>query len=111
MQPDQYGTLIDLSPLLDLSGTLSSINNNVVGVPLRSTSQDDFFASHRTDDAFTSYPYTYAIKRREAPTVLLQSLGATALLLWDALRSVAQSKSWQRKRLDSGQRARHPETL
>jgi DNA-binding MarR family transcriptional regulator len=85
-QPNQYGTLIDLKNLVDLSGTLSTISNNSVGlVPLRSTSDGDFFADHRGDDAFTSYPYAYAIKRRQAPTVLMQSLGASGLLLWDAL--------------------------
>jgi len=85
-EPNQYGTLIDLSPLVDLSGTLSiNTSNNVYPVPLRSTPPGDFFADHRGDDAFTSYPYSYAIKRRQAPTVLIQSLGASGLLLWDAL--------------------------
>lgn len=77
-------TTIDLSPLLDLSGT---DQEGCGSVPLRSTSVEgyDFFAEHIADDAFTSYPYTYAIRRREAPSVLAQSLGATALLLWEPL--------------------------
>jgi DNA-binding transcriptional ArsR family regulator len=58
----------------------------VGGVPLGSTCDDDFIACHRGDDAFTSYPYAYAIKRRQVPTVLMQSLGASGLLLWNALQ-------------------------
>lgn len=44
-----------------------------------------FYSAHRADDAFQSYPYRYAIARRAAPIVLLASLGAAALLAWDAL--------------------------
>jgi DNA-binding MarR family transcriptional regulator len=105
--PDQYGTLIDLTPILDaarhnevdLSGTRTSTTTSVGRVPLGSTCDDgDFVASHRGDDAFTSYPYSYAIKRRQAPTVLMQSLGASGLLLWEALldggtvKELAESK-------------------
>jgi DNA-binding MarR family transcriptional regulator len=75
---DQYGTIIDLDPTRTLSGSVKSVR---VG----STSEDDFFADHRCDDAFTTYPYSYAIRRRQVPTVLLRSLGASGLLLWDAL--------------------------
>jgi DNA-binding MarR family transcriptional regulator len=75
-------TVIDLSNLLDLDGT---VQRECVVVPSRSTSDDAFFDDHVGDDAFTNYPYTYAIKRRKCPTALMQSLGANALLLWAAL--------------------------
>ncbi len=78
----ERGTTIDLSPsifYLDENGTLPS---TVKSVPFSSSK---FLTEHRVDDAFTSYAYTHAIKRREMPTVLLTSLGATALLLWPAL--------------------------
>lgn len=82
-QSDPYGTLIDLTLLLDLSETgIPSETTVSVG----STSQEDFFGEHRGDDAFTTYPYSYAQKRRAIPIVLLPSLSASGLLLWEALR-------------------------
>jgi DNA-binding IscR family transcriptional regulator len=80
-----YGSTIDLAPALnhlELTETLLTLQESV---SVNSTSNDAFVTEHRIDDTFASYPYTYAIKRRNAPTVLLQSLGASALLLWPAL--------------------------
>src|SRR5690606_24925628 len=42
-------------------------------------------AAHRTDDAFTSYPYWSAVKRRGDLAPLMASLGATGWLLWPHL--------------------------
>ncbi len=75
-------TTVDLSNLLDKSVTATK---ECDAVTLLSTSDEAFYREHRGDDAFTSYPYVYAIKRRECPTVLMQSLGANGLLLWAAL--------------------------
>jgi DNA-binding MarR family transcriptional regulator len=75
-------TQIDLSNLLDKSVTEQE---SVKTVTLLSSCDDAFFDEHVGDDAFTSYPYSYAIKRRECPTVLMQSLGANGLLVWAAL--------------------------
>jgi hypothetical protein len=95
MQPVEYGTLIDLSPILeaakhnelDPSGTLSTIRSSVGGVPLGSSCDDDFFADHRIDEAFTNYPRSYAIKRRGLPadTELNPGLNSSGLVLWAAL--------------------------
>jgi DNA-binding MarR family transcriptional regulator len=85
-EPSQYGTLIDLSLLCDKVDLTATLYKNCESVAVRSTPTQDFIADHRMDDAFTSYPYAYAIKRRQAPTVLLQSLGESGLLLWDALQ-------------------------
>jgi DNA-binding MarR family transcriptional regulator len=76
------GTTIDLSPIIFYLGDSGTLPRNVESVPL---SPSLFLTEHRGDDAFTSYAYTHAIKRRAMPTVLLTSLGATALLLWPAL--------------------------
>ncbi len=76
-------TTVDLSNLLDKSVTVQErVNycNTFINI-----TDEAFYREHRGDDAFTSYPYAYAIKRRECPTVLMQSLGANGLLLWAAL--------------------------
>ena len=85
------GTVIDVSRLLDLAGTLDT---HVGDVSLRSTS---FLSEHRADDAFTSYPYTDAIQQRDMPTVLMQSLSASGLLLWDTLRDGGTIKQLAQK--------------
>jgi DNA-binding MarR family transcriptional regulator len=85
---NDFGTLIDLAPLLahpDPSETGSQSLLNVNTVSVRSRLEIDFLDEHRADDCFASYPYRFAIKRRAMPTVLLQSLGANGLLLWNAL--------------------------
>lgn len=48
-----------------------------------------FYSEHRADDAFTSYPYSFAIRRREAPTVLADNLNSTALLVGHVLINAA----------------------
>jgi putative DNA primase/helicase len=76
-------TVIDLSKGVDQSVTVQESVNYCNA--LINPTDEAFYGEHRGDDAFTSYPYSYAIKRRECPTVLMQSLGANGLLLWAAL--------------------------
>lgn len=83
---------IDLAPLLerDLSETLctpyvgSSVSARTVslGSPLvgQGPSPSTFYADHRPDDAFVSYPRSHAAKRRRcSPDDLLPSLTASCL--------------------------------
>jgi DNA-binding transcriptional ArsR family regulator len=76
-------TTVDLSNLVDKTVTVQE-SVNYCNTFINPT-DEAFYREHRGDDAFTSYPYVYAIKRRECPTVLMQSLGANGLLLWAAL--------------------------
>lgn len=84
--PGETGTLIDLEPLIQLVLSVTPLPVIGEGVTLRTTSAAaDFLTEHRADDAFTSYPYPYAQRRRGIPIVLLPALGAGGRMLWPAL--------------------------
>lgn len=79
------GQMVDFTPiLLDPSVTVFIATQEMgEGVTLRSS---EFWGQHTGDDAFKSYPYAYAVKRRmENKSPLMTSLGATGYLLWPRL--------------------------
>ena len=79
------GQIVDFTPiLLDRSVTVSSYKEEMEeGVTLRSS---EFWGRHTGDDAFKSYPYAYAVKRRmNDKSPLMTSLGAAGYLLWPRL--------------------------
>jgi hypothetical protein len=74
---------------------LSLLINNACASDTHSTMEEcvsltheemEWQAAHRTDDAFTSYPYWSAVKRRGGVSPLMASLGATGWQLWPHLR-------------------------
>jgi hypothetical protein len=76
------GTIISLMPMNTILSETDIKNGEGVSVRIE---EMEWQASHRTDDAFTSYPYWSAVKRRGNLAPLMGSLGATGWLLWPHL--------------------------
>jgi DNA-binding MarR family transcriptional regulator len=60
-------------------------SNQPIVYTCNTTERQTFWHDHRSDDAFVSYPYRAAMRRRTMPTVLADSLGAAAALVWHML--------------------------
>jgi DNA-binding transcriptional ArsR family regulator len=83
---NDHGTIVDLSLLDTIVSDTDLYINTKNGESVSLTIEEmEWQASHRTDDAFTSYPYWSAVKRRGNLAPLMTSLGATGWLLWPHL--------------------------
>jgi hypothetical protein len=81
---DMGGSIVDMSPMSAILTDTPLKNGDGVSVRIE---EMEWQAAHRTDDAFTSYPYWTAVTRRGEVAPLMGSLGATGWLLWPHLLS------------------------
>lgn len=90
----EFGTQVDLTKAIERSDPTVTPKGPPKCVGVTVGSYPDVYADNRTSDAFTSYPRTFAAKRRHMkPEDLLPSLGGSGLLVWRALYATQDALS------------------